>query len=172
MRTMMFATLVAATVLPGAGTAYADTPAQQRAELRQDRREIRQDQREVHRDVARGDWREARQDRRELREDQRDRREDRRDAREHWRDYREHNRQVYRRPVYAGPAGYRYQAWRPGWRLPVAYYAPRYVIADPGYYRLERPRYGYMRWVRYGDDVLLVDMRNGLIRDVIHDFFW
>jgi hypothetical protein len=32
--------------------------------------------------------------------------------------------------------------------------------------------YGSYRWVRYYDDVLLVDVRNGRVVDVIRDFFW
>lgn len=153
MRRLIQASLLAAIAFPVA--AYADPPAQDRAELRHDRREVDQDRREVRRDERRGDWQEAR--------------EDRRDA---WRDYRTRNRAVFRGPAYVGPRGYRYQAWRPGWRLPSAYYGPRYVIADPWHYRLYRPAVGYLRWVRYGDDVLLVDVRSGVIRDVIRNFFW
>jgi hypothetical protein len=29
-----------------------------------------------------------------------------------------------------------------------------------------------MRWIRYYDDALLVDIRDGYVVDVIHDFFW
>lgn len=160
MRRLIQASLLAAIIVPTA--AYADPPAAHRAELRQDRRE-------VQRDVRRGDHREAREDRRELREDRREFRNDHRDA---WRDYRTRNRAVFHRPDYVGPRGYRYQQWRPGWRLPQAYYGARYVIADPWHYRLYRPAAGYQRWVRYGNDVLLVDIRSGIIRDVIRDFFW
>ncbi len=34
------------------------------------------------------------------------------------------------------------------------------------------PAYGSYRWVRYYDDVILVDLRSGYVVDVIHDFFW
>jgi Ni/Co efflux regulator RcnB len=165
MRSFVIAGLMAATAMPA--VAYADPPS--RAELRHDRREIREGQREVRRDVRRGDWQEAREDRREVREDRREYREDKRDA---WRDYRARNRAVFHQPRYVGPAGYRYRSWRPGVRIPAAYYGPRYVIADPWHYRLHRPAAGYQRWVRYGDDVLLVDIRNGIVREVIRDFFW
>src|SRR3546814_7652618 len=89
-------------------------------------------------------------------EDRRDYREERGDA---WRDYRSRNRHVFHQPRYMGPSGYRYRAWQPGWRIPSAYYGPRYIIADPWHYRLHRPASGHLRWVRYGDDVLLVDPR-------------
>ena len=179
MRSFILAGLMAATAVPA--VAYADSPS--RAETRHDRREIRQGMREVHqgrhevqRDMRRGDWREAREDRRELREDRRELREDRRDYREDrrdaWRDYRSRNRHVFHQPRYMGPSGYRYRAWQPGWRIPSGYYGPRYIIADPCHYRLHRPASGHLRWVRYGDDVLLVDVRNGMIREVIRDFFW
>jgi hypothetical protein len=32
--------------------------------------------------------------------------------------------------------------------------------------------YDSYRWVRYYDDVILVDMRSGRIVDIIYDFFW
>ncbi len=150
MRSLIYVGLVAVIALPTAAQAQPE----HRAELRQDRHEIR-------RDIRKGDWREAREDRQELRED-------RRDA---WREHRARNRALYHRPAYVGPAGYRYRAWRPGVRLPVIYYGPRYLIADPWQYRLPRVS-GRERWVRYGNDALLVNTRTGVIRDVIHNFFW
>ena len=33
-------------------------------------------------------------------------------------------------------------------------------------------RHGPYRWVRYYDDVLLVDIYSGEVVDVIYDFFW
>mgnify|MGYP006178734237 CR=1 FL=1 len=50
-------------------------------------------------------------------------------------------------------------------------FAPDYWINDPAYYRLP-PAYGPYRWVRYYDDVLLIDLRSGRVVDAIHDFFW
>ena len=173
MRIWIVAGLMAATAMPT--LAGAEPAARHREELRQGRQEIREGEREVQRDIRRGDWQEAREDRRELREDRHEYREDRKEYREHrrdaWKDYRAHNRHIYHRPPYVGPHDYRYRVWRPGVRLPAAYYAARYVIADPWHYRLPRPA-PRERWVRYGNDVLLVDVRNGTIRDVIRDFFW
>ena len=51
------------------------------------------------------------------------------------------------------------------------FYDQRYWIADPWAYRLP-PAAGPYRWVRYYDDVLLVDMYSGEVVDVIYDFFW
>jgi Ni/Co efflux regulator RcnB len=44
-------------------------------------------------------------------------------------------------------------------------------LNDPWQYRLP-PVHGPYRWVRYYDDVLLIDVRNGYVVDVINDFFW
>jgi hypothetical protein len=70
----------------------------------------------------------------------------RNDNRYNWRKYREQNRNYFRPGRYHAP--YRDQQYR----LPAAY--------------------GSYRWVRYYDDVLLVDVRNGHVVDVIRDFFW
>ena len=51
------------------------------------------------------------------------------------------------------------------------YYSNRYWINDPYQYRLP-PAYPGTRWVRYYDDVLLVDLYTGQVIDVIHSFFW
>jgi len=50
-------------------------------------------------------------------------------------------------------------------------FSDSYWIDDPWSYRLP-PAYGTLRWVRYYDDALLVDIRDGYVVDVIHDFFW
>jgi hypothetical protein len=70
----------------------------------------------------------------------------RNDNRYNWRKYREQNRNYFRPGRYHAPS--RDQQYR----LPAAY--------------------GSYRWVRYYDDVLLVDVRNGHVVDVIRDFFW
>lgn len=95
------------------------------------------------------------------------------DRRYSWQDYRSQNRHIYRVPRYYEPRGYghSYRRWSPGYRIDPFYYGRSYWIADPFYYRLP-PAYGYYRWVRYYDDVVLVDVRTGLIDDIIYDFFW
>lgn len=97
----------------------------------------------------------------------------RRDRRYDWRGYRNHNRDYYRLPRYAHPYGYNYSYRRfsIGIFLDNLFYSDRYWINDPWDYRLP-PAYGPYRWVRYYDDVLLVDLRNGRVVDVIYDFFW
>ncbi len=171
-----------------------------RGEVRHDMGEVRQDRREVNGDLRRGDYREAQQDRRELRDDRRDLRGDRRDwrddrhdwrdGRHDWRDnhgnwsggwrgdrrfdwqgYRSANRNIYRLPRYYAPNGYAYRRYAPGYRIAPFFYGQRYWISDPWAYRLP-PADGPYRWVRYYDDVLLIDIRTGYVRDVINSFFW
>jgi hypothetical protein len=58
-----------------------------------------------------------------------------------------------------------------GFYLGNGFYGSNYWINEPSYYRLPQA-YGPYRWVRYYDDVLLIDVRNGYVVDVVHDFFW
>jgi hypothetical protein len=97
----------------------------------------------------------------------------RRDNRYDWQRYRAANRSFYRMPAYAAPYGwnYGYRRFSIGFFLSDMLFAQNYWINDPGYYRLP-PAYGSLRWVRYYDDALLVDMRDGNVVDVIYDFFW
>ena len=157
MRKLIVLGLIAATALPGIASA-------QTAELRRDRQDIREEQRELRHAQRYGD-------RDDIREERRDLRDARREYREDWREYRREHREVYRRPAYAGPRGYRYRPVEAGYRLRPVYYAPRYVIDDPYRYRLPRPHRN-QRWVRYGNDVLLVNVRSGIVNSVYHDFFW
>ena len=58
-----------------------------------------------------------------------------------------------------------------GFRLGSLFYSNRYWIDDPWRYRLPEV-YGPYRWVRYYDDVLLIDIYSGEVVDVVHNFFW
>ena len=96
----------------------------------------------------------------------------RNDNRYNWRKYREQNRNYFRPGRYHAP--YRDQHYRRisiGFSLGSAFFGPRFWIDAPWQYRLPAA-YGSYRWVRYYDDVLLVDVRNGRVVDVIRDFFW
>ena len=130
-----------------AATALPSAAIAQHRDWRHDRTEVRHDRREV------------RQDRRELRRDTRELRRDRRDVRRH--------RQ------YVAP--YRHWRYRPvtvGYRLQPVFYGPRYYISDYGSYHLYAPRHHWLRWVRYGDDLLLVNIRTGRVLDVVHYRYW
>jgi Ni/Co efflux regulator RcnB len=95
----------------------------------------------------------------------------RNDRRYDWQGYRSSNRDLFRAPRYYGPRGYDYSRWSRGYRVQPFFYGQNYWISDPWRYRLP-PAYGDYRWVRYYDDVALIDIRTGLIADIIYSFFW
>lgn len=96
----------------------------------------------------------------------------RNDNRYDWRGHRNQYRNQYRPGRYYSPyRGHSYSRISIGFSLGSGYYGSRYWISDPWAYRLPAA-YGSYRWVRYYDDVLLVDLRNGRVVDVIRDFFW
>ena len=169
-----------------------------RREIRKDRREVRESREEVRRDVARGDYGEAKRDMRELKRDKAELRQDMREAardrrdwqndgrrgdtsnwnrdwrnnRQYdWNRWRSEHRNRYHVPRYSPPHRHHYRRWYSGIQINPWFYGQRYWISDPWYYRLP-PAYGSYRWVRYYDDVMLVDTRSGLIVDIIYNFFW
>lgn len=97
----------------------------------------------------------------------------RNDRRYDWQRYRTDHRQIYRQGRYSAPRGwhYGYRRYNTGIYLNSMLFGSNYWIGDPWQYRLP-PAYGPYRWVRYFDDVLLVDVRNGYVVDTIYDFFW
>lgn len=158
MRTIILAALAATTALIPAGAS-----AQSGAEVRQGNREVYRDRQDVQdaRGTGRDNVRDAKQ---ELHEDQRERNED-------WRDYKRTHASVYRRPAYVGPAGYRYRPVTVGYKFTPVYYSSKYIITNYSVYRLPAPRYSYQRWVRYGNDVVLIDTRYGTVVVVHNGFF-
>ncbi len=96
----------------------------------------------------------------------------RNDRRYDWRSYRNSNRNVYRIGRYYAPyRNYYYRPLSAGFRLDSLFFGSSYWINDPWQYRLP-PAYAGTRWVRYYDDVVLVDTYTGEVLDVIRDFFW
>ena len=105
------------------------------------------------------DRQEVRQDRRELRHDrrelQRDRRDDRRDG-----------------AAYVAPYnGWRYRTVTSGYQLRPAFYGQRHWVNDYGRYHVAAPRPN-LRWVRYGNDLVLVNVRSGRVIEVRHNVGW
>jgi len=97
----------------------------------------------------------------------------RHDDRYDWQRYRSYNRDAYRLGRYSPPRGwdYGYRSFSVGIYLQPVLLSDRYWIDDPWSYRLPQA-YGTLRWIRYYDDALLVDMRDGYVVDVIRSFFW
>jgi Ni/Co efflux regulator RcnB len=158
MRMLIMTGLMAATLVPAMATAQSG------AELRHDGRDIREERQDV-RDARRQGASPA-----EVRDQRRDIADARREYRGDWRDYRRAHPDVYRGPGYAGPRGYRYRPVDVGYRFQPTYYDRRYWV-DPVRYRL-RPVVGPQRWVRYGNDVVLVDTRTGGVVEVNRGFFY
>lgn len=149
MRKLIMLSLMAAVAAPSVATA------QSRAEIRHDRREVREERQEL-RDARRyGDRQDIREERRDLRDARRELREDRRDRRAYVAPYR----------------GWNYRPVVTGYQLRPGFYGSRYVISNPSYYRL-RPAVRNQRWIRYGDDLLLVNVRNGRVLQVLRNRYW
>ena len=148
-----------------------------RAEYRDERRDDYREQR-AYRD-GRQDQRHASNDRRrDDRIEYRGQRYDRWDnnwrgnGRYNWRDHRNSHRNAYRPGRYHSPhRGHGYSRLSIGFTLGSPYYASNYWINDPWSYRLPSV-YGPYRWVRYYDDILLIDIRTGYVVDVEYSFFW
>lgn len=158
MRKPIILALMAAVAVPSMAQA------QSLGEARQSQRDVREERRDLREAQRYGSRSDVREERRELREAQRE-------ARQDWRDYRRTNREAYRRPAYIGPRGYVYRPIVVGHRFAPTYYSSRYIIANPWQYRLPRAT-GNQRWVRYGNDVALVNIRTGRVLEVHNRFFW
>jgi Ni/Co efflux regulator RcnB len=74
------------------------------------------------------------------------------------------------RPGWQYPSGYRYRRWTIGLLLPHLFLSQNYYFDDYARYGFGPPPYG-CRWVRYGPDLLLVEVRTGRIRDVVYGAF-
>jgi hypothetical protein len=95
----------------------------------------------------------------------------RNDQRYDWQRFRFSNRGAFHLgPYYAPYRGYGYNRLEIGIVLDSLFYNRNYWI-DPGYYDLPPAPPG-AEWVRYYNDVVLVDMYSGEVLDVIPDFFW
>ena len=76
-----------------------------------------------------------------------------------------HHRRGY--SIYVAPRrDWRYRRVNVGYRLGPEFYGSRYYISDYGLYGL-RPPGRHVRWIRYGDDLLLVNVRTGRVVQVL-----
>ncbi len=85
----------------------------------------------------------------------------------------QHNFQAarsYKVGPYHRPAGWVNRHWGYGDRLPRAYFASQYLLADYWLFGLEVPPVDY-EWVRVGDDALLIDTRTGEILQAEYGVF-
>ena len=148
MRKFILFGLMAAVAVPATATA------QSRGEIRRDRENVQEERQELRNAQRRGDRDDIREEREELREARQELREDRADR---------------QRTQYIAPyRGWRYRSVQPGHMLRPVFYGSRYVIANPGQYRLRNAARN-QQWIRYGDDLLLVNVRNGRVLQVLRN---
>lgn len=76
-----------------------------------------------------------------------------------------------RGPGYTYPRGWNYRRWAIGARLPPILFGPSYFYAGWAALGLAAPLPGY-QWVRFGPDLLLVNVRTGEVEDVIYGAFY
>jgi len=69
------------------------------------------------------------------------------------------------------PPGYGYRRWGIGAVLPGLFFSPAYFWDDWRLLGVPQPRPG-RRWVRYGPDLLLVNVRTRRVEDVIYGAFF
>ena len=69
------------------------------------------------------------------------------------------------------PRGYHYRHWGVGQRLPVTFLASQFFFDNFVTLGLQPPPPGF-RWVRFGPDLFLVDMRTGDIIDAAYGVFY
>jgi len=84
-----------------------------------------------------------------------------------------HRGQYYGRihgPAFVYPPGWHYRRWTIGARLPPLLFAPAYFYPGWAALGLEPPPPGYA-WVRYGPDLLEVNLVTGEVEDVVYGVF-
>jgi Ni/Co efflux regulator RcnB len=74
-------------------------------------------------------------------------------------------------PQFRYPRGYAYRRWTIGLLLPTLFFSSTYYYDHYWNLGVGAPPPGY-RWVRYGPDLLLVDIRTRRIADVIQGAFY
>jgi Ni/Co efflux regulator RcnB len=162
MRKFLMIALAATAAIPAtAAIATTEASAQSRAEIQHDRRVVREERRELREARRFGTRQDVRAERRDLARARQELREDRADRR--------YSRNYVR---YVAPySGWSYRPVTIGFQLSPVFYSSRYHIANPYHYGL-RPVGRFQRWVRYGDDLLLVNVRTGRVIRVVHNYYW
>lgn len=90
--------------------------------------------------------------------------------REAWLELRETNADQFRRDAYVAPRGMRHPRVSSGDQLAAPFYDETYWIKDFATYRLPSPP-EKQQYIRYGNDVLRVNVRTGRVIKVYKDFF-
>ena len=158
-RKLIMAALAASVVVP-----TATVSAQSRGEVRDSRHDVQRQKQDLRQALRHGDRHDVRDARHDVKQARQEYREDLRD----YRDYRARHRTAFRASAYR--SNIRYRPVRVGLRINSGFYGSNYAI-NPLTYRLPRA-HANQRWVRYYDDVLLVNVRTGVVVRVIPNFFY
>jgi Ni/Co efflux regulator RcnB len=84
--------------------------------------------------------------------------------------YHGHSFRPFRVASYHWPRGNIYYHYGSGMQLPRTFLVTQYFIADYAYYQLAAPPGGF-QWVRYGPDLLLVNVTTGDVTDTVYGVF-
>ena len=84
--------------------------------------------------------------------------------------YRGHMIERVHRDPFIYPQGFGYRRWEVGAALPPIFLTPDYYYPEWAALGLEPPPPG-CQWVRYGPDLILVDMSSGQVIDTAYDVF-
>jgi Ni/Co efflux regulator RcnB len=74
-------------------------------------------------------------------------------------------------PAFHYPSGFSYRLWATGEILPPVFLTSTYFYDDYATLGLAPPPAGY-RWVRYGNDLLLVNVSTGRVADTVDGVFY
>lgn len=108
----------------------------------------------------------------EMRHDQHNMRSDRHQSRNDRHVVRQGDRTRSHRVAYVAPVrNWSYRPVNVGYRLQPSFYGSRYYVSDYGSYNLRAPG-RWQQWIRYGNDLLLVNVRTGRVLQVIHYRGW
>jgi Ni/Co efflux regulator RcnB len=156
---------MAATIVPTAALAQQQTAPQDRTQVRTHQRTT-----QANRQTVRSNQRVARSNQNVARSNQRVARSNQNVARTNQRVARTAQRA---RSAYVAPVrNWSYRPVNVGYRLQPSFYGSNYYISDYGAYHLQSPRNRFTRWIRYGNDLLLVNIRTGRVLQVIHYDGW
>ena len=128
--------------------------AQSQKEIRKDVRKVNQQQRDLEDAKRNGTYRDVKKQRKSVAKAKQELRED----------IKHREKLGYAPPV----TGWTYSPLTPGARLQANFYAPQYVITDLGTYKLQ-PSANEQRWIRYGNDIVLVNTVDGTVSQVLRD---
>ena len=84
--------------------------------------------------------------------------------------YHGHSFSPFHAERYRWPHGYRYRRFAVGYALPRRFWVHDYFLDNYALYDLDPPPQNF-EWVRYGPDILLVDLNSGAIAQVIYGAF-